>query len=136
MNKKKVAFVCIHNSCRSQMAEAWAKELGKDVLDVYSAGTEEYHEIKPLAVLVMKEVGIDTSDQYPKTLEKIPQPDILITMGCGATCPWIPNDYEEDWGLTDPSGGSIEDFRVTRDLIKEKVLSLIQTIKNDYSKTE
>ncbi|NLK12419.1 MAG: arsenate reductase ArsC [Candidatus Phytoplasma sp.] len=131
MKKRRVAFVCVHNSCRSQMAEGWAKTLGHDVLEVYSAGTEEYHEIKPLAVEVMKEAGVLLDSQYPKTLDQIPVPDILITMGCGATCPWVPNEYEEDWGLKDPSGGPIEDFRVTRDLIKEKVINLIEKIKNE-----
>ncbi len=101
---KKVAFVCIHNSARSQMAEAWAKELGQGVIDPYSAGTEKYHEIKPDAVRVMKEVGIEMDDQFPKLLTDIPVPDILITMGGGATCPWTPSQHREDWGLEDPSG--------------------------------
>lgn len=124
---KKVAFVCVHNSCRSQMAEGWAKELGKGIFNVYSAGTENYHEVKPLAVEVMKEVGIDISSQYPKLLSDIPEEvDYLITMGCNVICPFIPNVQTEDWGLDDPSGGPIEDYRITRDLIKEKVLALIE----------
>lgn len=123
----KVAFVCVHNSCRSQMAEGWAKELGKGIFNVYSAGTENYHEVKPLAVEVMKEVGIDISSQYPKLLSDIPEEvDYLITMGCNVICPFIPNVQTEDWGLDDPSGGPIEDYRITRDLIKEKVLALIE----------
>lgn len=126
---KKIAFVCIHNSCRSQMAEGFAKKLGKDLLEVYSAGTESYPEIKPLAIEVMREVGIHLDDQFPKLLEDIPAPDILITMGCGAKCPWIPNDYQEDWGLTDPSGGPIEDYRVTRDLIQKKIIELLESLK-------
>ncbi|KGG80088.1 ArsC family transcriptional regulator [Caloranaerobacter azorensis H53214] len=129
--KKKVAFVCVHNSCRSQMAEAWAKHLGKDVLEAYSAGTSKYPEVKPKAVQVMEEVGIDMSKHYPKLLSDIPEKiDILITMGCGVICPYIPCDYSEDWGLEDPSGGSIEEFRKTRDIIKEKVENLIERIKN------
>jgi len=128
--KKKAAFVCIHNSCRSQMAEGWAKYLGSDVLDVYSAGTEEYHEVKPLAVKVMEEAGIDMSGHYPKLLTDIPEEiDILITMGCGVACPFVPCKHEEDWGLVDPSGGPVEEFRKTRDLIKEKVENLIGRIK-------
>lgn len=127
---KKVAFVCVHNSCRSQMAEGWAKKLGVGVIEVFSAGTESYHEIKPLAVEVMKEVGIDLSSQYPKLLDEIPVPDILITMGCGANCPWVPNDHREDWGLDDPSGQPIEAFRITRDLIRLKVVELIERIKH------
>ncbi|SDK13854.1 arsenate reductase ArsC [Natronincola ferrireducens] len=129
--KKKVAFVCVHNSCRSQMAEAWAKDLGKDVLEVYSAGTEEYHEVKPGAVEVMEEVGIDMGKHYPKLLTDIPQEvDVLITMGCNVACPFVPCSHNEDWGLEDPSGGPIEDFRNTRDIIKAKVEDLIKRVKN------
>lgn len=129
--KKKVAFVCVHNSCRSQMAEGWAKKLGSDVLEVYSAGTEDYHEVKPLAVKVMEEVGVDMSDHRPKLLTDIPDEiDIFITMGCNVVCPFIPNSHSEDWGLDDPSGGPIEDFRHTRDLIKVKVEDLIERVKN------
>lgn len=132
---KKVAFVCVHNSCRSQMAEGFAKELGKGIIDVYSAGTEDYNEIKPLAVEVMMEVGIDLKGQHPKRLEDIPTPDILVTMGCEADCPWVPNQHQEDWGLIDPSGKPIEEFRITRDIIKGKVLELIQRIQiGDLSK--
>ena len=129
--KKKVAFVCVHNSCRSQMAEGWAKKLANDVLEVYSAGTEDYHEVKPLAVKVMEEVGVNMSDHHPKLLSDIPDEiDILITMGCNVVCPFIPNSHSEDWGLDDPSGGPIEDFRHTRDLIKVKVEDLIKKVKN------
>lgn len=127
---KSVAFVCVHNSCRSQIAEGWAKELGKGVLEVYSAGTEKYNEVKPLAVEVMQEVDIDISQQYPKLISEIPKEvDILITMGCNVVCPFIPNTHSEDWGLDDPSGGSIEDFRITRDFIREKVEELIEKVK-------
>ena len=130
--KIKVAFVCIHNSCRSQMAEGLARYLGSDILESYSGGTEEYTEIKPLAVQVMEEIGISVKNQYPKLLTEIPSElDILITMGCGVVCPFIPCKHQEDWGLTDPSGGTIEDFRKTRDLIKEKVENLINQIKNN-----
>lgn len=128
---KKIAFVCIHNSCRSQMAEAWAKKLGKGIIEVYSAGTEEYPEVKPGAVQVMKEVGIDMNEHYPKLLTDIPKDiDILITMGCGVVCPYIPCSHQEDWGLEDPSGKSIEHFRYTRDIIEKKVLDLVDRIKN------
>jgi arsenate reductase (thioredoxin) len=130
--KKKVAFICVHNSCRSQMAEAWAKKLGNDVLEVYSAGTESYHEVKPLAVQVMGEAGVDMSDHRPKLLNEIPEEvGILITMGCNVVCPFIPNSHSEDWGLDDPSGGPIEDYRETRDLIKEKVEDLISRVKKE-----
>ncbi|MBU5677010.1 arsenate reductase ArsC [Alkaliphilus sp. MSJ-5] len=129
--KKKVAFVCVHNSCRSQIAEGWAKKLGSDVLEVCSAGTENYHEVKYGAVDVMKEVGIDISEHYPKLLTDIPEEvDILITMGCNVQCPFVLCSHSEDWGLEDPSGGSIEEFRKTRDLIKTKIEELIKRVKN------
>lgn len=128
--KKKVAFVCVHNSCRSQMAEGWAKKLGSDVLEVYSAGTEEYHEVKPGAIQVMEELDIDMCDHRPKLLSDIPKEiDILITMGCNVVCPYVPCKHSEDWGLDDPSGGPIEGFRDTRDIIKEKVEDLIDRVK-------
>jgi len=127
--KVKVAFVCVHNSCRSQMAEGWAKHLGSDLLEAYSAGTENYPEVKPLAVAVMEEAGVDMSEHHPKLLTDIPEElDLLITMGCNVVCPFVPNKHSEDWGLDDPSGGPIEDFRVTRDLIKQKVEQLIKRI--------
>lgn len=130
--KLKVAFVCVHNSCRSQMAEGWAKQLGSEYFEVYSAGTENYPEVKPLAVAVMEEAGVSMKDHRPKLLSEIPaQLDILITMGCNVTCPFVPNRLMEDWGLEDPSGGPIEDFRKTRDIIKEKVLDLIARAKSE-----
>lgn len=130
--KTTVAFVCVHNSCRSQMAEGWAKKLGSDVLEVYSAGTENYPEVKPLAVEVMEEAGVDMSSQKPKLLSDIPaELDILITMGCNVDCPNVPSKHREDWGLDDPSGGTIEDFRETRKLIEEKVKKLILRVKNN-----
>ncbi len=133
--KKKVAFVCVHNSCRSQMAEGWAKKLGSHVLEVYSAGTENYPEVKPLAVQVMEEAGVDMSEHYPKLLSDIPEEvDYLITMGCNVVCPFVPCDHSEDWGLTDPSSGPIEDYRKTRDIIKEKVQELIKRVENDEIK--
>lgn len=129
--KYKVAFVCVHNSCRSQMAEGWAKHLGSDLLEAYSAGTENYPEVKPLAVAVMEEAGVDMSEHHPKLLTDIPEElDLLITMGCNVVCPFVPNKHSEDWGLDDPSGGPIEDFRVTRDLIKQKVERLIERIQS------
>ncbi|WP_432663119.1 arsenate reductase ArsC [Wukongibacter baidiensis] len=129
--KKKVAFVCVHNSCRSQMAEGWAKKLGNDVLEVYSAGTEDYPQVKPGAVQVMEEAGVDMSDHHPKLLTDIPEEiDILITMGCNVVCPYVPCEHSEDWRLEDPSGGPIEGFRETRDIIKTKVEELIERVKN------
>jgi arsenate reductase len=130
--KKKVAFVCVHNSCRSQMAEGWAKKLGSNVLDVYSAGTEDYPEVKPLAVEVMEEAGVDMSDHKPKLLSDIPSDiDVVITMGCNVACPSVPCTHREDWGLEDPSGGPVEGFRETRDIIKGKVEELIERVKRE-----
>lgn len=128
---KTVAFVCIHNSCRSQMAEGFGKTLGKGIFEAYSAGTEHYKEVKPLAVAVMEEIGVDMSSHSPKLLSDIPEKiDVLITMGCGVECPFLPCDHREDWGLEDPSGGPIEGFRVTRDTIKAKVEDLIKRIES------
>ncbi|MGB4463051.1 MAG: arsenate reductase ArsC, partial [Tepidanaerobacteraceae bacterium] len=123
--------VCVHNSCRSQMAEGWAKKLGSDVLEAYSAGTENYPEVNPLAVQVMEEAGVDISNHYPKLLSDIPaEIDLLVTMGCNVECPYVPCRHREDWGIVDPSYGPIEDYRKTRDIIKEKVEDLIQRVKN------
>jgi arsenate reductase len=114
------------------MAEGWAKKLGRDVLEVYSAGTEEYPEVKPGAVKVMEEAGVDMAKHHPKLLTDIPKEiDILITMGCNVVCPYIPCGHTEDWGLDDPSGGPIEGFRNTRDLIRVKVEDLIERVKNN-----
>lgn len=129
--KCKVAFICVGNSCRSQMAEGFAKEYGDDLLEVYSAGTHPADEVKPNAVRVMKEVDIDISDQYPKLLKDIPDKlDILITMGCGVECPFIPCKMRKDWGLDDPVNEPIEVFRETRDIIEKKVQGLIKKVKN------
>lgn len=127
----KIAFVCVHNSCRSQMAEAWAKYLNdSDDIEIYSAGTENYPEVKPKAVEVMENKGISMEEHYPKLLTDIPETlDILITMGCNVSCPFVPNKHSEDWGLEDPSGGPIKDFEETRDIIKEKVIDLFNRIK-------
>lgn len=131
MIKKKVAFICIHNSCRSQMAEGYGHHFGSEVFESYSAGSEKYPEVKPLAVEVMAEAGVDVSKQYPKLIADIPQDlDYVITMGCGATCPMIAGAHREDWGLDDPSGKGIEEFRKTRDLIEQKVKELVERIKN------
>ena len=127
--KKVVAFVCVHNSCRSIMAEGWAKELGSDVLEVYSAGTEEYDAPKPMALEVMTDLGVDMSYASSKLLSEIPgELDILVTMGCGVECPYVPTKHREDWGLDDPSGGPKKGFEETRDIIKKKVLDLIERV--------
>jgi arsenate reductase (thioredoxin) len=125
----KVAFICVGNSCRSQMAEGFANHYGSDAMDSYSAGTEPAEEINPNAVLVMKEAGVDISAQYPKLLKDIPSElDIVITMGCNVQCPFIPSRHREDWGLEDPVGKPVEEFRKTRDIIMENVKQLLERI--------
>lgn len=129
--KYKIAFVCVHNSCRSQMAEGLMNEYGSDIFDVYSAGTENYPEVKPMAVEVMEDIGIDMSGYKPKLLTDIPSElDVLITMGCNVSCPHVPTKYREDFGITDPSGGPKEDFEGARELIKIKILDLIDRVKS------
>ena len=124
--KKKVAFVCVHNSCRSQMAEALGKKLAGDVLECYSAGTETKPQINQDAVRLMKEKhGIDMEkEQYSKLLEEIPEPDIVVSMGCNVVCPSMPGKVHMDWGLEDPTGQADEVFLETMKRIEEKVLEL------------
>ena len=109
---KKVAFVCVHNSCRSQIAEALGKKLASDVFESYSAGTETKPRINQDAVRLMKQVhGIDMEQtQYSKTFDKIPSPDIAISMGCDVGCPFIGRAFDDNWGLLDPTGQSDEAF--------------------------
>ena len=135
-NRPKVAFVCVHNSCRSQMAEAIAKILAADVFEAYSAGTEKENEINPVAVEVIKELyAVDmTATQHVKLLEALPKIDILVTMGCNVTCPYLPCQHREDWGLEDPSGKDKEAFLKTAALIKEKVLDLKKRIESGQLK--
>jgi len=129
---KKVAFVCVHNSCRSQMAEAFGKIIGLNVFESYSAGTEERDCINQDAVRIMKEIGVDMElGQRPKLINEIPTVDIVITMGCNVNCPTLPCSHREDWGLEDPSGQSDEAFRFTRDTIKQKVEDLVERIRNN-----
>lgn len=130
--KKKVAFICVHNSCRSQIAEALSKKYGSDILDVYSAGTELKERINQDAVRIIKEVyGINMEiTQTPKLIKDIPEVYIIITMGCNVVCPVLPyNYYTEDWGLEDPSGKSDEVFKAITEEIENKVLNLIERIR-------
>ena len=123
---KKVAFICVHNSCRSQIAEALGKKLAGDVFESYSAGTETKPQINQDAVRLMKQVhGIDMEkEQYSKLLAQLPEIDIVITMGCNVKCPFLPCKYREDWGLEDPSGQKDEVFLHTIERIKEQVMVL------------
>lgn len=127
---KKVAFICVHNSCRSQIAEALGKKLASDVFESYSAGTETKPRINQDAVRLMKQVhGIDMeATQYSKLLSDIPEVDVVITMGCNVQCPFLPCSYREDWGLEDPTGQSDEAFlRIIKE-IERKVLHLKATL--------
>lgn len=112
MIKKKVAFICVHNSCRSQIAEALGKHLAGDKYDFYSAGTETKPQINQAAVRLMKQIyNIDMEQtQYSKTFDKIPTPDIAISMGCDVSCPYIGRAFDDNWGLQDPTGQSDEVF--------------------------
>ena len=132
--KKKVAFVCVHNSCRSQIAEALAKKLGSDVLEVYSAGTEIKEEINPDARRLMMEMhGIDMEKtQKPKLIQAIPPVDEVITMGCNVVCPVLPFSYKsEDWGPEDPTGKGDEAFINVIRRIEKKVIELIERAEDE-----
>jgi len=130
--KPKVAFVCTHNSCRSQMAEAISRIYAADAYDAFSAGTEIKNEINPDAVRVVKKLyGIDMSiNQQPKLLAEIPQVDIVITMGCGVACPFLPCKFREDWGLVDPTGKEDDAFINTAKTIEAKIKDLVYRIEN------
>ncbi|HWQ80386.1 MAG TPA: arsenate reductase ArsC [Anaerovoracaceae bacterium] len=132
-NRPKVAFVCVHNSCRSQMAEAISKLLAADAFEAYSAGTETKPRINQDAVRIMKQLyHIDMEEtQYSKTISELPEIDIVITMGCNVECPWLPCSYREDWGLEDPTGKSDEEFIETAKTIERKVLELKERIISD-----
>ena len=123
---KKVAFICVHNSCRSQIAEALGKKLASDVFESYSAGTETKPRINQDAVRLMKHLyGIDMEEtQYSKRLSDIPPVDVVITMGCNVQCPFLPCTHREDWGLEDPTGKNDEVFLETIRQIEEKILRL------------
>lgn len=127
MNQKpKVAFVCVHNSCRSQIAEALGKYFANDIFESYSAGTEIKPQINQDAVRLMKDVyQIDMEKkQYSKLIQDIPAVDIVITMGCNVNCPFLPCKYREDWGLEDPSGKDDKDFLEIMKIIENKINDL------------
>ena len=126
MRKPNVAFICVHNSCRSQIAEALGKKLAADVFESYSAGTETKPQINQDAVRLMKAVhGIDMEqEQYSKLLSELPDIDVVVTMGCNVQCPTLPCTHREDWGLDDPTGQPDEVFLDTIRQIEEKILDL------------
>lgn len=130
--KPKVAFICVHNSCRSQMAEALGNLFASDVFESYSAGTETKPEINQDAVRIIKDlyrINMNKT-QHSKLLTDIPEVDIVIKMGCNVVCPFLPSKHEEDWGLDDPTGRDDEEFIKTAKIIEEKVKDLAERIKN------
>lgn len=124
--KKKIAFICIHNSCRSQIAEALGKHFRSNDFEFYSAGTETKPKINQDAVrLVKKLYNIDMEEtQYSKTIDKIPTPDVVISMGCDVGCPFIGRSFDSDWGLSDPTGKSDDEFIEIIKKIETKVKQL------------
>lgn len=124
---KKVAFICVHNSCRSQIAEAFGRHLAADVFESYSAGTERKDHINPDAVRLMKElyhIDMEAEGQHSKLLSDLPPVDVVVTMGCNVQCPFLPCTWCEDWGLEDPTGQTDEAFIETIHQIEEKILPL------------
>lgn len=133
MKKPEVAFICVHNSCRSQIAEALGKHLAADVFESYSAGTETKPQINQDAVRLMKKLyGIDMEKtQYSKLVKDIPEPDIAVSMGCDVGCPFIGRAFDEDWGLPDPTGKSDEEFIKVIAEIRDRIILLKDCIKAD-----
>ena len=130
MSKKKVAFICVHNSCRSQIAEALGKHLASDIFESYSAGTETKPQINQDAVCIMKELyDIDMEQtQYSKLISNIPDPDIAISMGCNVSCPFIGRNFDDNWQLEDPTGKSNEEFKIIIKKIEQNIIELKKTI--------
>lgn len=130
MTKPKVAFICVHNSCRSQIAEALGKALASDVFESYSAGTETRPQINQDAVRLMKAIyGIDMEQtQYSKLISDIPEPDIAISMGCNVGCPFIGRPFDDNWELEDPTGKSDEEFEKVTDEIRVRIMELKQRL--------
>lgn len=127
MEKKKVAFICVHNSCRSQIAEALGKYLAGDVFESYSAGTEIKPQMNQDAVRLMNEIyGIDmeANGQHSKLISEIPEVDIAISMGCNVSCPFIGREFDDNWGLEDPTGKSDEEFKIVIKEIETKIFEL------------
>ena len=127
---KKILFVCIENSNRSQMAQAFARIHGNDKVEAFSAGSRPSGKINPKAVEAMQALGYDLIQHYSKSLQEVPQEkfEYVVTMGCGDECPWIPAQHREDWEIPDPRNMEIDDFNKVRDLIEQKVTDLLKKI--------
>ena len=130
---KKVVFVCVENSCRSQMAEAFGKMHGKGIIEVYSSGSRPSGIVNPKAIASMAEVGYDLSKHDSIGLDELPQInwDYAITMGCGDECPMLKANHREDWGLPDPKHMEPKEFAQVRDIIEREVMDLIEEIKKE-----
>jgi protein-tyrosine-phosphatase len=136
-DKPSVLFVCVHNAGRSQMAAGFLRYLAGDTIEVRSAGSEPAERINPVAVQAMAEEGIDITAEQPKilTTEAVKASDVVITMGCGDTCPFYPGKRYEDWVLDDPAGQSIEVVRPIRDEIRRRVEHLIEKLQFTAART-
>ena len=134
MSKPNVAFICVHNSCRSQIAEALGKLFAHDAFESFSAGTELKDRINPDAVRLIKELyRIDMErTQRPKLLSDLPPVDAVVTMGCKVECPYLPSTYREDWGLPDPTGKSDEEFISVIRTIETRIGQLAKTLRLRY----
>lgn len=131
MSKIKVAFICVHNSCRSQIAEAFGRHLASDVFQSYSAGTETKPQINQDAVRIMKElynIDMEAEGQLSKLVSDIPEPDIAISMGCNVGCPFTGRPFDDNWGLEDPTGKSDEEFKKVIDEIRMQIFILKQRL--------
>jgi arsenate reductase (thioredoxin) len=127
-DRPEVLFLCVHNAGRSQMAAAFARELGGETISVRSAGSTPADEISPQVIAAMREVGLDLSQEFPKPItdEVVRAADVVITMGCGDACPVYPGKKYEDWELDDPAGQPIEKVRAIRDEIRGRVEDLVR----------
>jgi len=125
-----ILFLCIHNAGRSQMAAGFARELGGDKVSIFSGGSEPADRVNPMAIDAMAELGIDISGHTPQkfTDELLNRVDVVVTMGCGDTCPYIPGKRYLDWPLDDPRGQNLEAVRAIRDRIRENVTNLLKEL--------
>jgi protein-tyrosine-phosphatase len=138
MHKKKILFVCIENSNRSQMSQAFAKILGGEAVEAYSAGSKPSGIVNPKAINAMKELGYDLSTHESKSLDDVKAfaPfDAVVTMGCGDACPWMPAKRFIDWEIPDPKNMQPADFNKVRDLVKDKVTELLKELNGPVSKS-
>lgn len=129
-DKPAVLFVCVHNAGRSQMAAGWLTQVAAGKIEVRSAGSAPADQVNPVAVAAMAEVGIDIADAAPKVLstDAVRESDVVITMGCGDTCPFFPGKRYEDWQVTDPAGRGIDEVRLIRDEIRDRVAALVRDL--------